>query len=81
MIDLADVVHAFPEAGRQLTRSIRDTIRQYEPRLRSVRVKLLESEDPLVLVMEVSARLASNPSQGLLRVTTRVLPGGWTVVD
>jgi type VI secretion system protein len=81
IVDLCDLVHNFPDAAQVMQRSIRNAIAKYEPRLRSVRVRLAPSEDPLTLVFEVSARLARDRRRGLVRVRTEVSPSGQVRVE
>ena len=81
IIDLADLVHNFPNAGFIMEKSIRATISEYEPRLRNVRVRLVPSEDVLVLAFEISARLAHDRSQASVRVRTEVTPTGHVTVQ
>ena len=76
IIDLSDLVHNFPNAAQYMQRSIRETINRYEPRLTNVRVRAVQSEDPLKVVFEVSARLTHDRRRGLVRVRTEVLPNG-----
>lgn len=81
VVDLCDLVHNFPNATQYVQRSIRDTIMRYEPRLKNVRVRGVPSDDPLKLVFEVSARLASDRRRGLVRVRTEVSASGRVVVE
>lgn len=81
VVDFCDLVHEFPAATHTLQRSIRDTITEYEPRLRNVRVRIVATDNPLVLAFEVSARLADDPKRGLVRVRTEVSQGGRFRVD
>ena len=54
IVDFADLVHNFPEATQVLQQSIRATVMKYEPRLRSVSVTPVPSQDPLSLAFELS---------------------------
>lgn len=81
VVDLSDLYHDFPDATQFLQRSIRDTIQKYEPRLTSVRVRPASSEDPLTLVFDISARLASDRKRGLVRVRTQVNHGGRVEIE
>jgi type VI secretion system protein len=81
IIDFCDLVHNFPDATTYIQKSIRDTLAKYEPRLKSVRVRQVPSEDPLKLVFEISARLSSDRRRGLVRVRTEVNPGGRVKVE
>lgn len=81
VVDLCDMIHTFPDSTISVQRSIRDTIQKYEPRLTSIRVRSVPSENPLTLVFEVSARLASDRKRGLVRVRTEVSPSGRVQVE
>lgn len=76
ILDFADVVHEFPGGIQQLAKSIRATIAQYEPRLRSVGVRHVPDENPLSLRFEISAQLSVGRSARTLRFATTVRPGG-----
>ncbi len=76
IIDFADLVHDFPEATQVLQQSIRATIMKFEPRLRSVSVTPAPSSDPLTLVFEISARLASGTQRGAFRLRTELTASG-----
>lgn len=81
VVDLCDLIHNFPDSTQYMQRSIRDTITRYEPRLRNVRVRAMPSDDPLKLVFEVSARLATERGRGLVRVRTEVSASGRVAVQ
>jgi type VI secretion system protein len=81
IIDLADLVHNFPNAALIMERSIRATVSEYEPRLKNVRVRQIPSDDALKLVFEIAARLAGDKHQGLVRVRTEVDPTGRVHVE
>ncbi|MDJ0816758.1 MAG: type VI secretion system baseplate subunit TssE [Desulfobacterales bacterium] len=56
--DFTDFKSAFPEAHRDLERSIRQTVQKYEPRLTSVRVKFIPQADEMLTVsFQIIARL------------------------
>jgi type VI secretion system protein len=56
--DFTDFKSAFPEAHRDLERSIRQTVQKYEPRLTSVRVKFIpRTDDVLTVSFQIVARL------------------------
>ena len=56
--DLADLRSGFPEAIRDLERTIRHTLQKYEPRLKSVRVKFIPQEENMLTVsFQIVARL------------------------
>lgn len=75
IIDFVDLVHDFPGAIQTLQRSIRKTIHEYEPRLTRVSVRAVESEDPMKLSFEISARLASQDNR-MIRLRTEVNSSG-----
>lgn len=81
IIDLADLVHNFPNAAQIMEKSIRATVGMYEPRLKQVRVRLVPTDDPLKLVFEIAARLAGDRAQGMVRVRTVVNPSGRVSVE
>lgn len=81
VVDFVDLVHQFPSAAQTIQRSIRNTISLYEPRLRNVRVRVVESGDPLSLCFEVSARLVGDKRRGLVRVRTEMSQGGRVKVE
>ncbi len=56
--DFTDFLGAFPDALRDIERTIRGTILKYEPRLRAVRVKFIDrEEDALFLRFQIIAEL------------------------
>lgn len=81
IIDLADLVHNFPNAAQIMEKSIRATVGDYEPRLKQVRVRLVPSDDPLTLVFEIAARLAGDRGQGMVRIRTQVSSAGRVHVE
>lgn len=76
IVDFADLVHSFPEATQVLQQSIRATIMKYEPRLRSVSVTPVQSQDTLSLAFEISGRLASGSHRGPFRIRTELTSTG-----
>jgi len=76
IVDFNDVVHEFPGGVQQLAKSIRATILQYEPRLKSVSVRHVPDESPLTLRFEISGQLAEGRSSRTVRFATTVKPGG-----
>ena len=80
VLDFNDVVHNMPDAVRHLQQSIRATIVEHESRLQNVSVRFVPAEDPLTLQFEILARLSSD-RQSLVRMRTRVRPGGRFVVE
>ena len=76
LADLSDIIHNLPDATQELQRRIRDTIKIFEPRLRSVTVRLTDNSDPFNLCFEISARLVGNEGRGMVRLRTDVHPEG-----
>ncbi len=57
--DFGELLHTYPESIKEMERALKQAIRKYEPRLKSVRVKFVPNEDnPLDLSFEIKARLA-----------------------
>ena len=78
--DFSDVVHSFPGALTYLQRAIKETITEFEPRLKNVQVRFVPDEDDiLTLRFEITARMTE--SNRLLKLQTRVLAGGKINVD
>jgi type VI secretion system protein len=77
--DFADVVHSFPGAVAVLRQAIRETITEFEPRLKDVAVRHVPDDDALLLRFDISARLAHGNRPFQLR--TRLLAGGRIEVD
>ena len=56
--DFTDFKSAYPDAHRELERSIRQTIQKYEPRLTAVRVNFIPQDDEMLTVtFQIVARL------------------------
>jgi len=75
IIDFAEVVHNFPASAQALLHSIRATILQYEPRLRTLNIQPVVSGDPLALAFEISARYVDD-RRGPLRLRTELSVSG-----
>jgi type VI secretion system protein len=80
VVDFNDVVHTIPDGVRTLAHSIRAAITEHEPRLQSVAVRLVPSEDPLTLRFEIVGRLASD-RRTVVRLHTEMRAGGLFVVE
>ena len=80
VVDFTDLVHSFPGAIQALQTSIRNTILEYEPRLKSVTVRHIPDPEPLVLRFEITAQPVQK-GRGTLRFQTQVSPGGQFDVD
>jgi type VI secretion system protein len=74
--DFSDIVNEFPGALPQLTKTIRATILEYEPRLKSVSVRHLPDEHALVLRFEITAQLTGGRTARALKLSTTIRPGG-----
>lgn len=58
MVEVSDLMHAFPDATTILARSLRTTIETYEPRLRNVRVRFAQTDEvDLKLRFEITAQI------------------------
>jgi type VI secretion system protein len=58
--DLTDLLHSYPESLREIEKAIRQTIQNYEPRLKGVRVSFLpQEEDVLSLHFQILAKLVT----------------------
>lgn len=58
--DYAEFLQNYPESLREFERAIRQTILQYEPRLKNVRVNFIpQEEDPFSVRFQVTAKLAT----------------------
>lgn len=61
--DFTEFLHYYPESLREFERAIRQSITQYEPRLKSVRVAFTPQDEDLFTVrFQISARLATTPN-------------------
>lgn len=71
--DLVDVIHNFPDAIQGMRKGIKATIEKYEPRLRRVNVKHVESaDDPLALRYEITAELVTDEEKASVWIQTRI---------
>ncbi len=75
VLDLSDMVHAFPQGYAQLAQQIRATILEFEPRLKNVTVRHIPDEG-LTLRFEIGAQLAGPRGNRGVRFATTVRPGG-----
>lgn len=59
LMEVSEVLHEFPDAIGLLQRSIKNSIQQYEPRLKNVQVRQVRTDamQSLVLEFEVTAQL------------------------
>ncbi len=70
---VSEMVHAFPDAIAEMSRSIRETIRHYEPRMTNVRIVHLPAED-LTLRYEITADLVADGQRVPVRFETNLDP-------
>ena len=75
LADFADVVHGFPASAQVVVQGIRTMLMRYEPRLRSIRVVPMKTDDPLTLSFEISARFVGDGHR-VLRLRTELSASG-----
>ncbi len=76
MPDLSEALRTYPSSLSTVEQAVRASIEKYEPRLRDVSVRFVDSdEDILTLSFEIRGRLARDRQLGL-QVTTRIGPDG-----
>jgi len=74
---LEDVMHGGTDALRELTAEIKRTIEQYEPRLRTVRVRLVpRTDDDTLLRFDITAELPVGSRRSRVHFETRVENSG-----
>jgi type VI secretion system protein len=74
---LEDVMHGGTDSLRDLTNEIKRTIETYEPRLRSVRVRLVpRGDDATLLRFDITAELMSGGRRSRVHFETRVENSG-----
>lgn len=72
MPDLSEALRTFPSSISMVEQAVRASIERYEPRLRDVSVRFVDTEeDILTLSFEIRGRLARDRNLGL-QVTTRI---------
>lgn len=52
LMEVSEVLHEFPDAIGLLQRSIKNSVQQYEPRLKNVQVRQVKSDVAQVMVLE-----------------------------
>ena len=59
LMEVSDVLHEFPDAIGLLQRSIKNSIQQYEPRLKNVQVRQIKSDvaQAMILEFEITAQI------------------------
>lgn len=74
---LEDVMHGGTDSLRELTAEIKRTIEQYEPRLRTVRVRLVpRTDDDTLLRFDITAELPIGGRRARVHFETRVENSG-----
>jgi len=75
--DYTELLQNFPESLRDVERAIRQTITQYEPRLKAVRVSFMPQENNVLsLTFQISAKLVSTTSNTSVLFETQFDSGG-----
>jgi type VI secretion system protein len=75
--DMCDMVYNFPGAALDMRKAIKLAIETYEPRLRRVSVKQVESpDDPLLLNYEITGELVLEEGKASVWMQTRIDPAG-----
>jgi type VI secretion system protein len=70
---IVDVLHNFPDAIAGMRKAIKTTIEKYEPRLRRVNVRHVETvDDPQALSFEISAELVTEEEKASVQISTRI---------
>jgi type VI secretion system protein len=65
--DYTEFLHNFPDSIRDLERAIKQTIVQYEPRLKAVRVSFIPQDNEIFTVkFQISARLTNENNSSVL---------------
>ncbi len=59
LVEVSEVLHDFPDAIGMMQRAIKNSIQQYEPRLKNVQVRHLKNEvmHQMILEFEITAQL------------------------
>ncbi|WP_069472948.1 type VI secretion system baseplate subunit TssE [Candidatus Marithrix sp. Canyon 246] len=69
--DFNDLVDQFPDAIMEIRKSILYNVKQYEPRLKNIRVRhIADEENPLDLKFEISGQLNLGKSRTSVAFTT-----------
>lgn len=75
--DYTDFLHNFPDSLRDLERAIKQTVLQYEPRLKAVRVSYLPGDEDLFTIkFQISARLANEDGNTAVLLESQLDAGG-----
>ncbi len=71
--DFTNFMSTFPDSQREIERSLRQTIQNYEPRLQGVRVAFFQREDaPLTISFQITARLAVSDHNDPIAFTSMI---------
>jgi len=72
-----EIVHAFSGAVARMTKKIRQSIEDFEPRLADIEIVHLESpDDPLTLKFQIQAKLIASSSGSWISFVLRFDPSG-----
>ncbi|MGZ5971225.1 MAG: type VI secretion system baseplate subunit TssE, partial [Polyangiales bacterium] len=71
LVDVSELIHAFPDAIAMMAKAIRTSIANYEPRLTNVLIKHVPSETgDLTLRFEISAQIVGGDARNRLKFET-----------
>lgn len=70
---VSEMVHSFPDAIQEMSRSIRETIKNFEPRLSHVKITHIPAED-LSLRYEITAYLVTDGGKVPIQFETNLDP-------
>lgn len=79
VVDFSDAVHALHGGAQLIAASIRATITEHEPRLKSVNVRHVQVDGELALRFEIVAQATTRGGRSV-RFATTVRPGGFVEV-
>ena len=55
-MEVSEVLHDFPDAIGLMQRSLKNSLQAYEPRLKGVQVRPVQSEDAMILKFEITGQ-------------------------
>ncbi len=71
LVDVSELIHAFPDAIAMMAKAIRNSIAKYEPRLTNVMIKHIPSESgDLTLRFEITAQLTGGDGRSRVKFET-----------
>lgn len=71
--DLSEIAHAFPDAITVLTRALKQSIADHEPRLKNVVIRHVPNEDAvLTLRFEISGTVMNGESKAAVKFETTI---------